>query len=954
MSEPVPSRSTLESELARAREQQAAVAAVMRSMSAAPADLDATLDAILHASTRLCQAPQGYIYVLDGDVYRIRRVVGIDEEFSRWATDQAIPVGDGGKATSRAAMLGKPLHIPDVLSDPEYTFAEAQRRGNFRTILCVPLMRDGVAVAVISMWRTEQKPFTDDEIALVSTFADQALIAFENVRLFNETRESLERQTAISEILGVMSRSPEDVQPVLEVISRSARRYCGAEDAMLIVTEGDRIAASAHDGGVGWVASDGMVLDRTLPATRAVLDAEMVRVADLQNSPEEWPVARAIGVKYGIRTVVSVPLLHGGKALGSITLRRKVLTPFSDAEIALLRTFADQAVIALENVRLFRETKEALQQQRAISEILQVISSSPTNIQPVLDAIAESATTYAAAEDAAVMLLRDGHLVPGAHHGPIPMAVGVAIDRDSVSGRAIVEARTVHSADVLSGDEYPTSKRIGNPSGQRAVLATPLVRAGQALGAIVLRRSEPRAFSERQIQLTQTFADQAAIAIENVRLFNETKEALEQQTAMSDVLKTISRTVFDLDPTLRAVVENAARLAGADVAWMARRSGDSFMPPGSARWARTPELAARFDNTPAQLRPPRTASATGQSLMSRLIATGTTQNIADIQQDADLARLSPTVKATGARSVLGVAVRSKDAMLGAFVLARVEVDPFSDRDVRLAETFADQAAIAIENVTLFNEIQQKSRELEVANRHKSEFLANMSHELRTPLNAIIGFSEVLGQGIFGEVNAKQQEYLEDILSSGKHLLSLINDILDLSKIEAGRMELERSTFSLANALESGLTIVRERATRHGISLRSAVPDGLPEIEADERKVKQILYNLLSNAVKFTPDGGRVELRARVEEGDVRIDVADTGIGIAPDDQARVFEEFKQVGRERSREGTGLGLTLTRRFVELHGGRIWVESTPAKGSTFSFTLPLKRPLAAGAAERGANA
>ena len=281
LSEQVRGGGALEAELARAREQQAAVAAVMRTMSASPADLDATLDAILRAATRLCQAPQGYIYVLDGDVYRIRRVVGIDEEFTRWATDQPIPVGDPGKATSRAAMLGKPLQIPDVLNDPQYTFAEAQRRGNFRTILCVPLMKDGVAVAVISMWRTVQQPFTDDEIALVSTFADQALIAFENVRLASETKASLDRQTAIGEILGVMSRSPEDVQPVLDVIAKSARRYCGAEDAMIVVVENDLITANAHAGTVGWVAGIGQKVDRSLPATRAVIDNATVHVSDL-------------------------------------------------------------------------------------------------------------------------------------------------------------------------------------------------------------------------------------------------------------------------------------------------------------------------------------------------------------------------------------------------------------------------------------------------------------------------------------------------------------------------------------------------------------------------------------------------------------------------------------------------------------------------------------------------
>jgi signal transduction histidine kinase len=1138
----------LETELARAREQQAAVAAVMRTMSAAPTDLDATLDAILTAAVRLCRAAQGYVYVLDGDVYRMSRALGTDKEFEAWQSDHPLPIGDRGKATTRAALLGKPLHIPDVLKDPEYTYSEAQERGNIRASLSVPLVKDGIAVAVLAMWRNTPEPFTEEEIALVSTFADQALIAFENVslasatkdtfeqqfatsavlqaitaastdlrpvfqvivdqavrlcaadmagfwlrdgdehvvvatagrwpnvagegqqvgdrapiypantlidramldrrtfhlpqmssedartllrpelsreqwlkrygpngtevgwgmarlavpvirdgaalgtirvarnvegpfsprqvqlvesfatqaaiaienvRLAKETKDSLDRQTAISEILGVMSHSPEDVQPVLDVIAKSARRYCGAEDAMLIVAEHGRIVANAHDGNVAWVAGIGDSIDRSLPAMRAIVDREIVHLPDLQGATDgEWTRARDIGIRYGIRTVLSMPLLHSGEAVGSMTLRRQEQKPFTDSEIALLRTFAEQAVIAIGNVRNFNETKASLERQTALSEVLRVIAASPTDVQPVLDAIAQSAARFCGAIDVSVRLVRGEDLSVVAHHGPHAEGAVIKIDRTAIGGRAVLERRTIYVADIQApeGAPFVQSRARLAGSGIRGLLASPLLREDVAIGVIVLRTTDTTGFDARQVQLVEAFARQAVIAIENVRLFNETKESLDRQTAISDVLRTISGTVFDLEPTLRAVVQNAARLVGADLAWMSRRvyveAAASFTPPGTARWARTPELEALFSRVTPDV-PPRVALPTG-SLMSRLISTGESVNFIDIQQEPELVRSSPTVNATGARSVLGVVVRSEDAMLGAFVLARLEVKPFSERDLQLAETFADQAAIAIKNVELFNEIQAKSRELEAANRHKSEFLANMSHELRTPLNAIIGFSEVLGQGIFGEVNGKQKEYLEDILSSGKHLLSLINDILDLSKVEAGRMELERSTFSVAAALESGLTIVRERASRHGISLRAALAPDLPHIEADERKVKQILYNLLSNAVKFTPDGGRVEVSARAENGDVRIDVTDTGIGIAPADQARIFEEFRQVGRERSREGTGLGLTLTKKYVELHGGRLWVESTPGKGSTFSFTLPLMRPAAeAGAHGRGAT-
>jgi len=281
--------------------------------------------------------------------------------------------------------------------------------------------------------------------------------------------------------------------------------------------------------------------------------------------------------------------------------------------------------------------------------------------------------------------------------------------------------------------------------------------------------------------------------------------------------------------------------------------------------------------------------------------------------------------------------------LGAISVGRENPGPFTEKDIALLRTFADQAVIAIQNARLFREIQDKSRQLEIANQHKSEFLANMSHELRTPLNAIIGFSEVLLERLFGDLNEKQDDYLKDIHSSGRHLLNLINDILDLSKVEAGRMELDLSTFDLPTAIANAMTLIRERAQNHGIAIAQDVAPELGDIVADERKFKQILLNLLSNAVKFTPDGGRIEVKAHSTGDNLVVAVHDTGIGIAPEDQEAVFEEFRQVGRNYTskQEGTGLGLALTRRFVELHGGRIGVDSKPGEGSTFTFTLPLKR-------------
>jgi signal transduction histidine kinase len=312
------------------------------------------------------------------------------------------------------------------------------------------------------------------------------------------------------------------------------------------------------------------------------------------------------------------------------------------------------------------------------------------------------------------------------------------------------------------------------------------------------------------------------------------------------------------------------------------------------------------------------------------------------QHFAARARVRELLIARGYLSVLAVPLLVEDEILGALVVLRQEASELGEETVELIKTFATQSALAIQNARLFREIEQKSRELEAASRHKSEFLANMSHELRTPLNAIIGFSEVLSERMFGELNDKQDEYLKDIHASGQHLLSLINDILDLSKIEAGRMELEVTEFDLPTAIDNALTLVRERAARRSIALNTAVDERVGQVHADERKIRQILLNLLSNAIKFTPEGGRIHVEARSVNESIEVSVTDTGVGIAPEDQDSVFEEFRQVGTaEKKVEGTGLGLALSRKFIELHGGKIWVESQVGEGSTFTFTVPVRR-------------
>ena len=585
-----------------------------------------------------------------------------------------------------------------------------------------------------------------------------------------------------------------------------------------------------------------------------------------------------------------------------------------------------------------RELRDALDQQTAISEILRVISASPTDVQPVLSVVAERAAQLCDAPGSGVFLVEDGSLramtTRAAGGEVLPPVTRMPLKRTSVAGRAVLDCETIHLADVtqLMDTEFPDSRDNLMRLGARAILVVPLMRERVAYGGIFLLRRRPRPFSAEQIALVETFARQAAIAIDNVRLFNETREALEQQTATSAVLSAISRTTFELDSVLKALIENATRLCKADKGFVFIRDGDVYRV--ATNYGVPPEHLEFMQAHPVK---PGMGTLVARTTLMRQIV-----HIDDAKTDPEYT-WGEARDLLGFRTMLGVPMLREGEPIGVVGMWREQVRPFTQREIQLVATFADQAVIAIENVRLFGEIQDKSRQLEIANKHKSEFLANMSHELRTPLNAIIGFSEVLLERLFGELNEKQDDYLKDIHSSGRHLLSLINDILDLSKIEAGRMELDLSTFNLAAALANAMTLVRERAQRHAIALEQQTGPELGEITADERKFKQILVNLLSNAVKFTPDGGRIDVIARRDKNDVVIAVRDTGIGIATQDQAEVFEEFRQVGRDytNKQEGTGLGLALTRRFVELHGGRIWLESEPGKGSTFTFAIPITR-------------
>jgi signal transduction histidine kinase len=589
------------------------------------------------------------------------------------------------------------------------------------------------------------------------------------------------------------------------------------------------------------------------------------------------------------------------------------------------------------------ELKDALEQQTATSEILRIISRSPSELTGVFEAILANATVLCEAAYG-VLWLREGDAFKmAALQGALPAEqwrTGLVVrpEPDVPLARVVQTRKSVHILDMRTDQGYITGAALPvaavEVAGMRTLLLVPMLKDNEVVGEVAIYRTEVRAFTDRQIALIEHFADQAVIAIENARLFNETKEALDHQRASAGILGIIASSVKDTQPVFNAIAQAAAGvIQNARVQLFLVRGGELHHVGGTGLTeAQSKRLHALYPAPLAQ------TSYAGKSILEKRIV-----HVPDVEVDPDRSELSNAIReTTGLKAVLVVPMIREGEAIGCITSSFTEPGAFSDKQIALLKSFSDQAVIAIQNAQLFREIQEKSSLLEVANRHKSEFLANMSHELRTPLNAIIGFSEVLGEKYFGDLNAKQLEYAHDIHSSGKHLLSLINDILDLSKIEAGRMELDLAEFDMPSALQNAMTLVRERAQRHGIRLDLDADPGLGQLYADERKFKQIMLNLLSNAVKFTPEGGRVGVTARANGSAVEIAVADSGVGIAAADQEAIFEEFKQVGSDYTKkaEGTGLGLALTKRFIELHGGAIRVESAPGKGSTFTFTLPIR--------------
>jgi GAF domain-containing protein len=966
-----------------ALERQTATADILKVIASSPSDVQPVFEAVADRTMSLLDAWSVLVTRFDGDLLRFGAARGALPDTEQFLRNYYPMRPEAAVFAGRCILERSAINISDAQADPSPQNRERARLRGFRAALSVPMLRDGQPIGVITASRKEAGAFAASEVELLQTFSDQAVIAIENVRLFNETREALERQTATADILKVIAGSPSDVQPVFEAIATSANRLIGGFSTAVFRFVDDTAHLAAF---TPTTAAADQILQDMFPRPLAefasfelVRGGEAVQIADT----ETWPDIKDIARARGYRSMLYTPLLSGGAVIGMVSVTRKQTGSFASHHVQLLRTFADQAVIAIQNARLFNDTQEALQQQTAVGDVLKTISRSTFDLQPVLDTLVETAARLCDAE-MAFILRREGDVYrAGAAIGFSDQYIRflrnnpISVDRGTVTGRTALERRTVQILDVATDPEYTMSESV-SLANQHTALGVPLLREGELIGVLVLARQRVEAFSPKQMELLTTFADQAVIAIENVRLFDEVRartddlsESLRQQTATADVLKVISRSTFDLQTVLDTLTESAARLCNADMASIARDYGPGFhhvtnygFPPDWLDYSR-----------PFKMQPGR------GSVVGRALLDGAVVQVADVLADPEYTYLEPQKKA-GYRTFLAVPLLREGQPIGVISLGNKTVRPFSDKQIELVRTFADQAVIAIENVRLFDEVQARTRELSqsledlrtaqdrLVQTEKlaslGQLTAGIAHEIKNPLNFVNNFAALSAElideldvalappephgnrrGEIGELTQTLKGNLEKIVQHGKRADSIVKNMLLHSREGSGEHRPADINAIVEESLNLAYHGARAEKPDFNVTIHRDFDRALGKADIYPQEVTRVFLNLIANgfyaatlAKKESKDPGfEPTLRASTRNlGDtIEIRLRDNGIGITPDVKDKIFNPFfttKPAG-----EGTGLGLSMSHDIiVKQHGGRIDIESEPNKFTEIIVTLP----------------
>src|SRR5262245_53245893 len=973
-------------ELRESLQQQTATAEVLKVISRSKFELQPVLDTLVESAGRLCEAEQTVIFLRDGDIYRIAALHGMPPEVEEFARQHPISAGRN-TLTGRVALESRVVHVPDALTDPEYAYG-AQPLGGYRAMLGVPLLREGSCVGVMAMSRKTPQPFTTKQIELVTTFADQAVIAIENVRLFDEVQartrelsESLEQQTATAEVLKVISSSPGELEPVFNAMLENATRICEAKFGILSPCEGDGFRVfGMHNAPPAFAELRRREpITRPGPMARMAATKQLIHIADPteHSTPRDTDSMKFIELT-GVRTVLGVPMLKDNEFIGAIVIYRQEVRLFTDRQIELLTHLAAPEVIANEKTRLLNERRESLQQETATADVLKVISRSTFDLQAVLDTLVESAAQLCEADMASINREKGAAYQQVASYGYSPEYQAYMRDhpipagRGSVVGRTVLQGRMIHIADVLADPDYKMTgaAKVG---GTRTMLGVPLLREGTPIGVIVLQRKAMRSFTDKQVELVETFADQAVIAIKTTHLLGELRESLQQQTATADVLKVISRSAFDLKVVLDTLLRSAGRLCEADMGVIARRKDDIFYR--TVGYGLPDDLSNLIKDQPVEL---SRSSGSGRALLE-----GKVIQIHDIEADSEYTH----ARGIGAfRTLLGVPMLRDGEPVGVLTLMRKRVQSFTDKQIELVSTFADQAAIAIENVRLFESVEARTRELaksledlrsaqdRLVQTQKlaslGQLTAGIAHEIKNPLNFVNNFSGVSAELIdelqeaLTDVNPNEKRRaeitelmqtlrgnLDKVVQHGKRADAIVKNMLLHSREGSG----EHRVVDINALVEESLNLAYHgaRAEKQGFNItmeRSLDPDA-GQADVFPQDITRVLLNLISNGfyaatkrrAESDGDGYGPTLVASTRSlGDrVEIRVRDNGTGIPPEVKEKMFNPFfttKPAG-----EGTGLGLSICHDIiVKQHGGSIEVDTQPGEYTEIRITLPRMAP------------